>query len=136
MPGRYLAGDTIDAALDDTNVAAAAGNDAELEDGNAILIHLTLLHYPGNLTTMTIAHSKITAQGQISVPAEVRKKLGVGPGSTLEWNEINDQVVVRRAGRFTSADIHAAVFAGGVPKARLSVKDGIKKHLRAKHARS
>ena len=28
---------------------------------------------------MAMAHSKVTAQGQISVPAEIRKKLGVGP---------------------------------------------------------
>ena len=33
------------------------------------------------------------------MPAEVRKKLGVGPGSVLEWDEQNDEVVVRRAGR-------------------------------------
>jgi AbrB family looped-hinge helix DNA binding protein len=33
---------------------------------------------------MAIAHSRLTAQGQISVPAPVRRKLGVGPGSTLE----------------------------------------------------
>jgi AbrB family looped-hinge helix DNA binding protein len=36
---------------------------------------------------MALAHSKVTAQGQISVPAEVRKKLGIGPGSILEWEE-------------------------------------------------
>ena len=36
---------------------------------------------------MAIAHSKLTAQGQISVPAKVRRKLGVGPGSVLEWDE-------------------------------------------------
>jgi len=51
---------------------------------------------------MPIAHSKVTAQGQISVPSEVRKKLGVGPGSVLEWDEKDDVVVVRRAGRYTS----------------------------------
>jgi len=33
---------------------------------------------------MTILHSKVTAQGQISVPAEIRRKLGIGPGSVLE----------------------------------------------------
>ena len=33
-----------------------------------------------------IAHSKVTAQGQISVPAELRKELGIGPGSVLEWH--------------------------------------------------
>ena len=85
---------------------------------------------------MAIAQSKITAQGQISVPAEVRKKLGVGPGSVLEWHDSNDQVVVRRSGRYSSLQIHEALFAGSLPKTRLTVKEGIQKHLRAKHARS
>ena len=86
---------------------------------------------------MPIAHSKITAQGQISIPAEVRKILGVVPGSTLEWDESNDQVVVRRSGRHTSTDVHQALFAAGKPKqkAPASVKEGIQKHVRAKHAR-
>lgn len=51
---------------------------------------------------MALAKSKLTAQGQISVPAEVRQRLGIGPGSVLEWDEQDDQVVVRRAGRYTS----------------------------------
>jgi antitoxin PrlF len=86
---------------------------------------------------MPLAQSKVTAQGQISVPAEVRKKLGVGPGSILEWDESNDQVVVRRAGRHTSTDVHEALFAKGKPKRRgaINVKEGIKKHMREKHAR-
>jgi AbrB family looped-hinge helix DNA binding protein len=86
---------------------------------------------------MSIAQSKITAQGQISIPAEVRKKLGVGPGSVLEWDESNDQVVVRRAGRHTSADVHDALFAERPPKRKTppSVKEGIRKHLREKNAR-
>lgn len=84
---------------------------------------------------MPIAQSKLTAQGQISVPAEVRKKLGVGPGSIIDWDESNDQVVVRRAGMHTSAEIHAALFAPGEPMPRVSVKEGIRKYVRKKHAR-
>ena len=84
---------------------------------------------------MSIAQSKITTQGQISVPAEVRKKLGVGPGSILEWDESNDQVVVRRAGRNTSTDIHEALFTEGRPKPSSGVKEGIRKYVRKKHAR-
>ena len=86
---------------------------------------------------MSIAHSKITAQGQISIPAEVRKKLGVGPGSILEWDESNDQVVVRRAGRHTSTDVHEALFPDAKPKQNtpVSVKAGIRKHVREKYAR-
>jgi antitoxin PrlF len=86
---------------------------------------------------MPLAQSKLTAQGQISVPAEVRKKLGVGPGSILEWDESNDQIVVRRAGRHSSADVHEALFAEGTVKRKspVSVKEGIRKYMRAKHAR-
>jgi antitoxin PrlF len=85
---------------------------------------------------MAIAHSKLTAQGQISVPAEVRRKLGVGPGSVLEWDEQDDQVVVRRAGRYTSGDIHQAVFPEKRQKGRgADVKTAIRKYIRTRHAR-
>jgi antitoxin PrlF len=65
------------------------------------------------------SQSKLTAQGQISVPAEIRRKLGVGPGSILEWEDEGDRVIVRRAGRYSSEDIHRAVFKR-TPKARSS----------------
>jgi AbrB family looped-hinge helix DNA binding protein len=86
---------------------------------------------------MAIAQSKLTAQGQISVPAEVRKKLGVGPGSVLEWDEQDDQVVVRRAGRYTSEDVHSALFPEAVAKERgsVDVKAAIRKYIRRRHAR-
>jgi len=44
-------------------------------------------HYHGTISVMALARSRLTAQGQISVPAEIRRKLGVGPGSVLEWHE-------------------------------------------------
>ena len=85
---------------------------------------------------MSIAKSRLTAQGQISVPAEVRKKLGVGPGSVLEWDEQDNKVVVRRAGRYTSEEIHRAVFPGRVPNSGAGdVKDAIRKYIRKRHAR-
>jgi AbrB family looped-hinge helix DNA binding protein len=86
---------------------------------------------------MSIAQSKLTAQGQISVPAEVRKKLGVGPGSVLEWEEKGDEIVVRRAGRYSSQDMHSALFADEppAPKSLKQLKQGIGAHMRGKHAR-
>lgn len=87
---------------------------------------------------MPLAHSKLTAQGQISIPAEIRKKLGVGPGSVLEWDEKNNEVIVRRAGRHSSADVHQALFPQGSleqEKPSADVKEGIRKHIRHKHAR-
>ncbi len=86
---------------------------------------------------MAIAHSKVTAQGQISVPAEVRQKLGVGPGSVLEWDQDGESVVVRRAGRYTSEDIHRALFPGKPPRTRTveEMKAGVRRHVKKRHAR-
>lgn len=85
---------------------------------------------------MALAHSRLTSQGQISVPARVRRKLGVGPGSILEWDDEGEQVVVRRAGRYTSEDVHRRLFAE-VPKARAltELREGVRRHVRARHAR-
>lgn len=85
---------------------------------------------------MAIAHSKLTAQGQISVPATIRRKLGVGPGSVLEWEADGERVVVRRAGRFTSEDIHRALFAKEPRKRTLrELKEGPRRYVQARYAR-
>ena len=59
---------------------------------------------------MTIARSKLTTQGKISVPAEVLRRLGVGPGGMLEWQADGGKIVVRRVGRYSSGKIHRALF--------------------------
>jgi AbrB family looped-hinge helix DNA binding protein len=86
---------------------------------------------------MPIARSRLTAQGQISVPSDVRRKLGVGPGSVLEWDEEGDKIIVRRAGRFSSEDIQRALFPEGPPKPRTlrELKEGIRRHIRERYAR-
>lgn len=85
---------------------------------------------------MALAQSKLTSQGQISVPAEVRRKLGVGPGSVLEWSDEGDKIIVRRAGRFTSEEIHHALFKRAPrPRTAEQLKDGIRKHMKRRHAR-
>lgn len=85
---------------------------------------------------MALAQSKVTAQGQISIPAEVRKRLAVVPGSVLEWDARGEDVVVRRAAKFTSESIHRAIFARPpMPRRAAELKAGIARHLRDKHAR-
>ena len=86
---------------------------------------------------MALAHSKVTAQGQISVPMDVRRKLGVGPGSILEWDEDGGQIVVRRSARFSSEDIHRAVFPGKAPESRTTaeMQEGIRRRVRERYAR-
>ncbi|MBI1818599.1 MAG: AbrB/MazE/SpoVT family DNA-binding domain-containing protein [Deltaproteobacteria bacterium] len=85
---------------------------------------------------MPLAHSRLTAQGQVSVPAKVRRKLGIGPGSLLEWEEDGENIVVRRTGRYSSEDVHRALFAKA-PKTRTmeELKDGVRRHMRKRHAR-
>ena len=84
---------------------------------------------------MAIAHSKVTAQGQISVPAKVRRKLGVGPGSVLEWDDDGEQVVVRRAGRYTSEDVHRSLFpTSPKPRTLAELKEGVPRYIKRRHA--
>ena len=85
---------------------------------------------------MAIAYSKLTAQGQISVPQEVRRRLGIGPGSILEWEEEGQRIVVRRAGRYTSEDVHRALFEEP-PELRTleELKEGLRQYVRDRHAR-
>ena len=70
------------------------------------------------------------------MPSKVRRKLGIGPGSVLEWDEDGEQVVVRRVGRYTSEDVHHALFPKA-PKRRTpaEMKEGVRQHMRERHAR-
>lgn len=79
---------------------------------------------------------RLTAQGQVSVPAEVRKRLGIGPGSVIEWELEGDKLVVRRASKYTLQDLHSALFPKGAParKTGEELREGVRKHLRKKHA--
>lgn len=84
---------------------------------------------------MAIAQSKLTTQGQISVPAEIRKRLGVSAGSVIEWYEKGGEIAVRKAGRYTFEDAHRALFGDEKPKRGVNVKEAIRAHIRRKHAR-
>ena len=97
-------------------------------------------HRPDSITVviyaMAIAYSKLTAQGQISVPTEVRRRLGIGPGSVLEWDEEGERIVVRRAGRYTSEDMHRALFEEAPePRTLEELKEGVRQYVRGRHAR-
>ena len=86
---------------------------------------------------MSLPQSKVTAQGQISVPAAIRRKLGLGAGSVLEWDEDGEKVFVRKAGRYSFEDIHHALFATPPRPRKLGeLKQGIRRYIRDKHARN
>jgi antitoxin PrlF len=86
---------------------------------------------------MAIGHSRVTAQGQISVPSNVRRKLGIGPGSVLEWEDEDGRIIVRPAGRFSFEEIHRAMFPSKQPEPKTldDLKEGIRGYARKRYAR-
>jgi AbrB family looped-hinge helix DNA binding protein len=86
---------------------------------------------------VAIARSKVTAQGRVSVPADVRRKLGVGAGSVLDWDEEDGRIVVRRAGSLSSEDIHRRLFGAAPPEARSldELREGVQRYARWRRAR-
>jgi AbrB family looped-hinge helix DNA binding protein len=86
---------------------------------------------------MALARSKVTAQGQISVPAVIRQRLGITPGSIVEWDEEGERIVVRHAAQFSSEEIHRALFPDGAPEPRTAgeMKQGIRRRMRERYAR-
>jgi AbrB family looped-hinge helix DNA binding protein len=86
---------------------------------------------------MAIAQSRLTAQGQISVPVEVRRRLGIAPGSVIEWDEAPDgNVVVRRAGATTWEEVNKLLFPDGPPPPSTvkEMDEAIGRGLAKKHA--
>jgi antitoxin PrlF len=83
--------------------------------------------------------TRVTSQGQVSVPASIRKKLGVEPGSTLEWIERDGEVIVKkRSGAASFDDIHKILFRNGPPTQVLTVDQmdqAIANHMRKKYGR-
>ena len=95
-----------------------------------------MIHYHGNILTMAKGHSRLTAQGQVSVPAPIRRKLGLGPGAILEWDAEGDQVIVRRVGQYSFDDVHHALFSERPKRKSLAdLKAGIVSDIKRRHAK-
>ncbi|MBV9497625.1 MAG: AbrB/MazE/SpoVT family DNA-binding domain-containing protein [Acidobacteria bacterium] len=80
--------------------------------------------------------TRVTEENQSSIPTEIRDKYGIVPGSVLEWEDDGEKVVVCKTGKYTSEDIHRALFkTPPKPRTLKELKEGIEKYLREKHAR-
>ena len=88
-------------------------------------------------STTPALETRVTSQGQVSVPAAIRRKLGVEPGSTLQWTLRGDEVIVKRRSTYSSLDMHKALFPDGLPKpiSDKQIKAAIVDYMRTKHAR-
>ena len=83
--------------------------------------------------------TKLTSQGQVSVPAAVRSFLHLTPGSVLVWSQDGDRIVVERAKRHSTAEVHQALFEGQSPadspaKTLAELKSGIRLRMQRRHA--
>ena len=88
---------------------------------------------------MQKVQTKLTSQGQVSVPAAVRSFLHLMPGSVLVWSQDGDRIVVERATRHSTAEVHQALFAGQPPaaapaKSLAELKQGIRQHMQRRRA--
>ncbi len=82
--------------------------------------------------------SKLTSQGQVSVPAPVRSFLNLMPGSMLVWTQEGDRIVVDRAKRHTTQEVHQALFPQAeqvpvAPKTLAELKQGLRAQVRRRH---
>lgn len=83
-----------------------------------------------------LARSRITSQDQVSVPAEVRKRFGLGPGSELGWYEEGGRLFVDLARPHTLADVRAALKGKRPPIPGKELKAGIKDYVVEKFKRA
>jgi bifunctional DNA-binding transcriptional regulator/antitoxin component of YhaV-PrlF toxin-antitoxin module len=85
---------------------------------------------------MSLAKSKITAQGQVSIPVAVMQMFGLAPGEVIEWESREGQLIIHKAGQYTLEDVRKALqLPKGTHKTDAELREGIKTRMRIKHAR-
>lgn len=83
-----------------------------------------------------LARSRVTAQEQTSVPAEVRKRFGIQAGCDLAWYEEDGILIVDLARKNTLENVRAALQGRRPAKTLEEMKAGIRQHAAGKHARA
>jgi len=74
---------------------------------------------------MSTKQSKLTSQGQVSVPAAVRQFLSLSPGATMLWVQEGERMWVQRAVTHTTADVHQALFGKSAPPKTAGMPDTV-----------
>jgi AbrB family looped-hinge helix DNA binding protein len=79
--------------------------------------------------------SRVTAQNQISIPADVRRRFHIVPGTELVWEE-HDGMLVVRPKKFTLEEIRAFCADRPVKRRTLAqIRAGRDRALAAKYGR-
>ncbi len=85
---------------------------------------------------MSLARSRITAQGQVSVPAAVMRKFGFAPGDFIDWDVRDGMLTVRKVGKYSLGDVATALDLqeGVLHKTGPELLEGVKERMRRRHA--
>ena len=84
---------------------------------------------------MSSSVSRVTAQNQISIPATIRRRFHIGPGTELVWEEQDGALVVRPK-KFTLEEIQAFCADRPVKKRSIAeIRRARDRALAAKHGR-
>ena len=84
---------------------------------------------------MSLAQSRITAQGQVSIPVSVMRQFGLAPGEVITWDTMEGHLIIEKAGHYSLADVQSALkIPKGIHKSDAEIREGIKTRIRTKHA--
>lgn len=105
----------------------------EFQRGEKVALSTTAMIW--QINAMVTAYSKLTLQGRTTLPKKVRQKLGRGLGAILEWAEEDGHIVARRAARFTSEDIHRAIFEDSpAPRTLAELRRGVQEYVKSRRS--
>lgn len=62
--------------------------------------------------------ARITSKGQVTVPIDIRKALGVGPGDSLLFKEEKGAMVVRPVPKVSPFEKYRGIGVPGAPRGR------------------
>lgn len=84
---------------------------------------------------MSLAQSRITAQGQVSIPVSVMRLFGLAPGEVINWETLEGHLIIEKAGQYSLVDVKNALkLPKGLHKTDKEIREGIKGRMRTKHA--
>lgn len=87
-------------------------------------------------STMSLARSRITAQGQVSIPVNVMRQFGMAPGEVINWDTLEGHLVIEKAGQYSLADVRKALkLPKSIRRTEDEIREGVKARIRTKHAR-
>jgi antitoxin PrlF len=76
----------------------------------------------------------LTSKGQVTLPKEIRDRLGLDAGSTLDFQVLPDNTITARAVRPDARRIRGLLKSPHVaPLTVEQMDDGVARHLREKH---